>query len=144
MWSFLAFWWWVYFGLLFRSLGNYFSWPGGYRRAVVYFSRALRRSPGEARLYFWRGTLYWRELGDHTRAEADLSRSIELDPRRPRTFLNRAFVRWYDTPPRYDLAAEDLRTYLSLSQDPYWCAVAREHLERLEREPVAEGPQDSR
>ncbi len=130
---------WVYLGLLSRSIGNQFSWGGGsgthfYRLAVHCFTRGLRYDPGNPSLYYWRGTLYWRELGDYRRAEADLSRAITLAPRMARAYLNRAFARWYASPPDRAGAAEDFRAYLERAQDPYWRQVALEHLQKWEME----------
>jgi tetratricopeptide (TPR) repeat protein len=130
--GFFAYWWWVYFGLLFRAFGNRFAWRAAYQRAVNYFARAIQHSPENANLYFWRGTLYWRELGNNEQAEIDLSKAIELNPKLLRAYLNRAFVRWYDLPPRFAEAAEDLSLYVKHSEDPYWRAVAEEHLLRLQ------------
>jgi len=131
-WSWLAVTMWVYFGLLFRAFGNRFAWLDAYQRAVDCFSRGLDRAPEDARLYFWRGTLFWRELGDSQRAEADLTRAIELAPKMAKAYLNRAFARWYALPPNRRTAAEDFRAYLSHSDDPYWCSVALQHLQQLE------------
>jgi tetratricopeptide (TPR) repeat protein len=122
--------WWIYWGQLFRALANGLAWRGGYLWAVGCFSRALQASPGHARLYFWRGTLYWRELGDNARAEADLSQAIALAPHLARAYLNRAFVRWYGTPPDWEAASQDLRAFLARSDDPYWRRIAQEHLQQ--------------
>lgn len=131
VWSFLATGWWIYWGQVFRSLGNRFAWREGYRLAVDCFTRGLRHSPGHAALYFWRGTLRWRELGDSAQAETDLSQAIALSPQMARAYLNRAFARWYATPPNREGAAEDFRAYLARSSDPYWRGVAQEHLQQL-------------
>ena len=128
----LASWWWIYWGLFFRGLGNRFAWKEGYGRAVGYFTRGLAAAPKNASLYYWRGTLYWRELGDPARAEADLTQAIELSPdKMARAYLNRAFARWYTLPPNQEGAAEDFRAYLERGSDPYWRHVAQEHLEQL-------------
>jgi len=131
-WAYLAATVWSYFGLLFRSFGNRFGRPATYRRAVSCFTRALQYAPQDASLYFYRGTLYWRELGDFQQAEADLTRAIELDPSLARAYLNRAFARRYALPPNRSGAAEDLRAYLDRADDPYWRAVAEEKLQELE------------
>ncbi len=125
---------WIYLGLLFRSFGNQFAWRWAYRLAVECFTRGLRYDPENPYLYYWRGTLYWRELGEHLRAESDLSQAISLAPRMARAYLNRAFARWYASPPNRAGAAEDFRAYLDLEQgqDPYWRQVALEHLQRPE------------
>lgn len=125
---------WTYLGLLFRSFGNQFAWKWAYRLAVECFTRGLRHDPENPYLYYWRGTLYWRELGDPPRAEADLSRAISLAPRMARAYLNRAFARWYASPPDRAGAAEDFRAYLEQDKDPYWRQVALEHLQRWESE----------
>ena len=132
--AFLAAMWWTYWGQLFRALGNRFGWRGEYHRAVACFSRGLIAAPQNARLYYWRGTLYWRELGDPARAEEDLSRAIELSPQMARAYLNRAFARWYTLPPNREGAAADLRAYLERGDDPYWRSVAQEHLAQLSGE----------
>lgn len=131
-WSFVAEPFWVYFGLLFRAFGNQFAWRAGYQAAVACFSRALRHAPENARLYFWRGTLYWRELGEVEKAEADLTRAIELDPQMARAYLNRGLARWYAAVPDRAAAAADLRAFLERSTDAYWREVARQHLEQME------------
>lgn len=141
-WSVLAYWWWVYFGLLFRSFGNSLGGRKAYRRAVSCFSRAMRHSPEEARLYYWRGTLYWRELGALERAEADLTRAIELNPKMSRAYLNRAFARTYARPPDLVGAREDLQAYLNYGRDPYWRGVAEEQLARLEQRLEVPPPPD--
>jgi len=130
--------WWIYWGLLHRGFANRFAWREGYERAVRCFTRALAHMPANARLYYWRGTLYWRELNDPQRAEADLTQAVELDPRLGRAYLNRAFLRWYALSPDHDGAAADLRAYLERGSEPYWRAVAQEHLDKLE--PGATGP----
>ncbi|MGB9723504.1 MAG: hypothetical protein ACP5OO_11460 [Chloroflexia bacterium] len=129
--SFIATTFWIYLGLLFRSFGNQFAWRQGYRWAISCFSRGLHHDPDNPYLYYWRGTLYWRELGDCRQAEADLSRAIALAPRMARAYLNRAFARWYASPPDRAGAAEDFRAYLERDQDPYWRQVALEHLQKL-------------
>lgn len=125
---------WTYFGLLFRAFGNQFSWVGAYQRAVECFSRGLRHAPQNAHLYFWRGTLYWRELGQSQQAEADLTRAIALDPQMSRAYLNRGLARWYAVPPDRQGAAADLQAFLQRGSDPYWRQVALEHLRRLQKE----------
>jgi tetratricopeptide (TPR) repeat protein len=131
--------WWIYWGLLYRGFGNRFGWRSGYERAVRYFTRALAHAPQNAYLYYWRGTLYWRELNDPAQAEADLGRAIELAPRKmARAYLNRAFLRWYALPPDRARAAADFRAYLECGDEPYWRSVAQEHLANLE--PGGAGP----
>lgn len=130
--SLLAGAWWVYWGLVYRAFGNRLGWREGYERAVRYFTRALADMPSSARLYYWRGTLHWRELNDPAQAEADLSRAIEIAPHKmARAYLNRAFLRWYALPPDRDGAGADFRAYLERGSEPYWRSVAQEHLERM-------------
>jgi tetratricopeptide (TPR) repeat protein len=131
LWSSLAAAWWTYWGLLFRALGNRLAWRESYHRAVGFFTRGLAATPQRANLYYWRGTLYWRELGDPAQAEADLTKAIELNPKLARAYLNRAFVRWYTLPLNPEGAAEDFRAYLEHGSEPYWRRVAQEHLEQL-------------
>lgn len=135
---------WTYLGLLFRSFGNQFAWKRAYRLAVECFTRGLRCDPEDPYLYYWRGTLYWRELGDCQRAEADLSRAISLSPQMARAYLNRAFARWYALPPNRAGAAEDFRAYLERAKDPYWRQVALEHLQRYETEEQPRAPSADR
>ena len=135
-WSFVAVPFWVYFGLLFRAFGNRFAWRGGYRAAVACFSRALAYAPGNAQLYFWRGTLYWRELEETGRAEADLSRAIELDPKMARAYLNRGLARWYAAEADRAAAVADLRAFLEHSTDSYWREVALRLLQQAEQSPL--------
>lgn len=131
-WAFLAAVWWGYWGLLYRAFGNRLNSRGAYRRAVACFTRALAHAPEDARLYLWRGTLYWRELGATPLAEEDLGRAIELAPAMSRPYLNRALARWYALPPDRAGAAEDFCAYLERADDAYWQAVAREHLAQFE------------
>jgi tetratricopeptide (TPR) repeat protein len=133
-WRYLAATLWAYFGLLFRAFGNRFGQPETFRRAVACFTRALAYAPADASLYLWRGTLLWRELGEHREAEADLSRAIQLEPSLARAYLNRAFARAYAFPPDRAGAAADLRAYLERADDPYWHAVAAELLRELEQQ----------
>ncbi len=135
-WSFLAKVFWIYFGLLFRALGNRFGWGDSYGSAVRCFSRAMAHDPGDAHLYFWRGTLRWREFGDVAGAEADLTRAIELDPHLTRAYLNRGLARWYTLPPDRAGATADFRAFLECSGEPYWRGVVEELLGR------AAGPSD--
>jgi len=135
-WSFVVVPFWVYFGLLFRAFGNQFAWRGGYRAAVACFSRALGHAPGNAQLYFWRGTLYWRELGEIAKAEADLTRAIELDSQMARAYLNRGLARWYAAGADRAAAAADLRAFLERSSDAYWREVALRLLEQAEQPPA--------
>lgn len=138
-WSLVAVPFWIYFGLLFRAFGNQFAWRGGYRAAVACFSRALGYAPQNAHLYFWRGTLYWRELGEIERAEADLTRAIELNPQMARAYLNRGLARWYAAKVDRAAAAADLRAFLERSDDAYWREVALRLLEQVEQPPVVGG-----
>ena len=129
--SLLASWWWIYWGLLYRGFGNRFGWQWGYERAAHYFTRALIHAPENAQLYYWRGTLYWRELHDPQQAEDDLSQAIELAPEKmARAYLNRAFLHWYALPPDREGAAADFRAYLERGDEPYWRSVAQEHLDK--------------
>jgi tetratricopeptide (TPR) repeat protein len=131
-WAYLAALWWIYWGLLYRAFGNRLGMGGAYRRAAACFTRALAHTPEDARLYLWRGTLYWRELGSIRLAEEDLGRAIELAPEMGRPYLNRALARWYALPPDRASAAADFRSYLERADDAYWEAVAREHLAQFE------------
>ena len=128
----LASWWWIYWGLVWRSLGNRLASREFYQRAVLDFTRALLHTPHDANLYYWRGTLYWRELGDAPAAEADLTQAIELAPQKvARAYLNRAMLRLSAVPPDRDGAAADLAAYLERGTEPYWRSVAQEYLEQL-------------
>jgi tetratricopeptide (TPR) repeat protein len=129
--SSLASGWWAYWGLVFRGFGNWLAWKEGYARAVDCFTRGLAATPRRANLYYWRGTLCWRELGELGQAEADLTRAIELNPNLARAYLNRAFVRWYALPPNREGAVEDFQAYLARGDDPYWRGQAQEHLQGL-------------
>jgi tetratricopeptide (TPR) repeat protein len=134
-WSFLAKTFWIYFGLLFRAFGNRFGWSDAYQGALSCFSRALEHAPQDAYLYLWRGTLYWREFSATQKAEADLTRAIELDPRLARAYLNRAFARWYALPPDRPGAAADFRAFLERSAEPYWRGVVEELLQQFAAAP---------
>jgi len=139
LWAYLAATTWTYFGLLFRAFGNRFGRIATYERAVACFSRALAHAPQDASLYYYRGTLYWRELSDPKQAEADLTRAIELNPALSRAYLNRGFVRRYALPANPSGAMEDLHAYLDRADDPYWRAVAMEELRQLEEESAQPG-----
>ena len=130
-WSFLMAVWWTYLGMLGRALGNASGQRGAYQWSVSCLSRAIVYTPEEANLYFWRGTLHWREFAAYEQAESDLSRAIELKPDLIEAYLNRAFVRQYTSPPNRAGAIQDLQTYLGQSTDPYWCGVAQEQLDQL-------------
>ncbi|MBN1484316.1 MAG: hypothetical protein JXA37_06295 [Chloroflexia bacterium] len=130
-WNFLLSWWWVYWGLFNRALGNRRRSRYAYTRSVACFSRALGHMPDDAQVYLWRGTLYWRELDRPAQAEADLDRALELNPRLAEAYLNRAFVRQYRLPPDRAGAVRDLRAYLEYGRDTYWRQVAQQQLQQL-------------
>ncbi len=126
--------------MLQRAFGNAVGWMPAYRDAVRCLDRAIKLAPNDSRLYFWRGTLYWRELREPAAAETDLSHALVLAPRLARAYLNRAFARLEKVPPDQAGVVQDLKAFLQLDQDPYWTEVAEERLKELEAR--SRGPED--
>lgn len=131
-WSFLMAIWWTYLGMLGRALGNTSGQRRAYQWSVSCLSRAIAYTPDEANLYFWRGTLHWREFATYEQAEADLGRAVELNPGLAEAYLNRAFVRQYTFPPNRAGAIQDLQAYMERGTDHYWRGIAQEQLRQLE------------
>ena len=78
--------------------------PGYYNRALAYtrigryeqalsdFNKAIELGMTEAKVYFWRGTLYGRDLKNYTESLKDYNRVIEIDPKYAAAYYNRGTV----------------------------------------------------
>jgi tetratricopeptide (TPR) repeat protein len=71
-------------GVAFRNIGQY-------QRAVVDYTEALHRAPGDAMIYANRANAR-RELGELRNALNDANKAIELDSRRPASYYTRGAV----------------------------------------------------
>lgn len=73
--------------------------------AMPYFENALRRSPGDAQLFYNRGLAY-QTLGEIDKAIKDYSKCLSLSPLTKKAYYNRALA--YIAKKDYSLAKRDL------------------------------------
>jgi tetratricopeptide (TPR) repeat protein len=121
-----------------RHYGNLYGNPDEYWAAIENYTRAVELDPAYAEVYYSRGVLYWREIGNHYRAIEDLTRVIEIDPSRAEAYFNRAMA--YRARHEIECASADLERYLAEGQDEYWIESARRQLAELRAEAPAGKP----
>lgn len=112
-----------------RHMGNAYGNRQEHRAAVGNYTRAIVLDPSYTYVYFSRGVLRWRELGEFEAAIDDLTRVIELDPTWAEAFFNRALA--YKMNMQYDQAIADFQRYLEEGNDQFWLDAARKQLEEL-------------
>jgi tetratricopeptide (TPR) repeat protein len=115
-----------------RHFGNLYGDQTQHWAAIEYYTRATILDPTYAQVYFSRGVLYWREVGNHYRAIQDLTRVLELDPNWSRTYFNRGMAHKLRGEPTKAIA--DFERYLAEGSDEYWLGSARRQLAELRGE----------
>lgn len=99
-------------GGLHRYFGNQNSMPGEHRRAVHYFSRALKANPEMHQARLARAVILCRELEEIDAALGDLDMLIARDPTDGAALFNRALA--HQQAGRYEVALSDIERYLAL------------------------------
>ena len=112
-----------------RHMGNAYGNRQEHRAAVGNYTRAIALDPTYTYVYFSRGVLRWRELGEYEEAIEDLSRVLELDPGWAEAIFNRALA--YKMNMQYEDAIVDFERYLEEGRDEFWLDSARRQLEEL-------------
>ncbi len=85
---------------------------GNYDLAIVYFTRAIAREPGNAIIYNDRAMAY-RAKGDLDRALGDLNTALQLNPGYATAYSNRGLI--YQARTEYDLAIADFNRAIELN-----------------------------
>ena len=112
-----------------RHMGNAYGNRQEYFAAVGNYTRAITLDPAYTYVYFSRGVLRWRELGEYEEAIKDLSQVLELDPAWAEAIFNRALA--YKMNMQYEDAIVDFERYLEEGRDEFWLDSARRQLEEL-------------
>jgi tetratricopeptide (TPR) repeat protein len=115
-----------HFGNLHGNRDDHWSAIGNYTRAVIL-------DPNYAEVYYSRGVLYWREIGEYSRAIQDLTRALELEPTRTRAYFDRGLAYKLHNEPA--LASADFEHYLAQGDEDFWLEAARRQLAELRGEP---------
>ena len=115
-----------------RHFGNVYGNQRDYWFAIESYSRAAVLDPDYAQVYFSRGVLYWREIGNPYRAIQDLTRVLELDPAWTDAYFNRAMA--HKMRREWDRAIADLESFLITGTDDFWCDAARRQLAEMRQE----------
>jgi tetratricopeptide (TPR) repeat protein len=116
-------------------MGNAYSNQQEYRAAVGNYTRASILDPSYTYVFFSRGVLRWRELGEYEGAIKDLTRVLELDPGWTEAIFNRALA--YKMNLQYEDAIADFERYLKEGTDEFWLESTRRQVADL-RELMAE------
>lgn len=122
-----------------RHFGNSYGDLQEHWAAIENYTRAAALDPTYAQVYYSRGVLYWREIGNHYRAIQDLTRVLELAPTWAEAYFNRAMAYKLHNEP--EKAIVDLECYLTCGRDPFWLEMARRQLAELSEE--ADAPRRS-
>jgi len=112
-----------------RHFGNLYGNREEHWAAVGNYTRAGILDPTYAEVYYSRGVLYWRELGEYERAVQDLTRALELDATRAEAYFNRGMA--YSLNHQADRALADFERYLEQGSDEFWLDAARRQLAAL-------------
>lgn len=99
-----------------NNLGMAYLMKDHYDTAVVLFNKAIELVPRDAMAFWCRGRAFAGK-GSTEEALTDYNRALFLDPSIQGVYLSRALV-YKDLKKVYDLAVQDLDTFLRLSQDP--------------------------
>ena len=110
-------------------MGNVYSNRQEHRAAVGNYTRAIVLDPAYTYVYFSRGVLRWRELGEYEEAIEDLSRVLELDPGWAEAIFNRALA--YKMNMQYEDAIADFERYLEEGSDQFWLESSQRQLDEL-------------
>jgi len=111
------------------NLGNLYYVAHHNDEALNWVNQGLSKEPSSAFGHFLRGSLA-STSGDYLRAEKELQRSLELDPKLSKAHL--ALVNLFMRQKRNPEAADELRIFLKLSPDDAMAPKAREVLKKLE------------
>jgi tetratricopeptide (TPR) repeat protein len=115
-----------------RHFGNLYGDQKEHWAAIENYTRATVLDPTYSQVYFSRGVLYWREIGNHYRAIQDLTRVLELDPNWSMAYFNRGLAyKLRDEPTK---AIADFERYLEEGTDEFWLESARRQLTELRGE----------
>lgn len=112
-----------------RHFGNLHGDLEEHWAAIEDYTRAALLDPAYAQVYYSRGVLYWREIGNYYRAIQDLTRVLELVPTWAEAYFNRAMAHKLRNEPEKAIA--DLEQYLAHGRDPFWLETARRQLAEL-------------
>lgn len=121
-----------------RHFGNLYGNKQEYWSAVENYTRAASLDPDYAEPYYCRGVLYWRELGEPSRAIEDLSHVLELDPARAQAYFNRGLA--YKLQDEFERAIADFERYLAEGSDAFWLESAQRQLLELRDAVEPPGP----
>ena len=110
-------------------MGNAYGNRQEHRAAVGNYTRAIVLDPTYTYVYFSRGVLRWRELGEYEEAIEDLSRVLELDPGWAEAIFNRALA--YKMNMQYEDAIADFERYLEEGRDQFWLESSQRQLDEL-------------
>ena len=92
-----------------RHFGNLHGNKEDHWSAIGNYTRAAVLDPSYAEVYYSRGVLYWREIGDYARAINDLTKALELEPMRTRAYFDRGLAYKLNNEPA--LAVPDFERY---------------------------------
>jgi tetratricopeptide (TPR) repeat protein len=112
-----------------RHFGNLYANQAEHWAAVENYTRAAVLDPTYVQVYYSRGVLYWREIGNYYRAIQDLTRTLELDPTRSEAYFNRGMAHKLHN--ETDRAAADFEQYLAQGTDEFWLDAARRQIKEL-------------
>ncbi len=118
-----------------RHFGNLYGDLEQHWAAIENYTRAVTLDPTYAQVYYSRGVLYWREIGNHYRAIQDLTRVLELVPTWAEAYFNRGMA--HKLRNEHEKAIADFECYLTYGKDPFWLESARRQLAELRDESEA-------
>jgi tetratricopeptide (TPR) repeat protein len=113
-----------------RHFGNSYGSMREYRMAVADYGQAIEARPANARAYYNRGVLWWRELRDYERAVQDLTEALELAPDMARAHFDRGMA--HKLQGQWDLARSDFQAYQSRGESDFWVDAAQRQLAELD------------
>ena len=116
-----------------RHFGNLHGNKDDHWSAIGNYTRAAILDPNYAEVYYSRGVLYWREIGEFARAIQDLTKTLELEPARTRAYFDRGLA--YKLCNQPALASADFESYLAEGDEDFWLEAARRQLAELRGEP---------
>lgn len=124
--------WWYVWGLNLCYRGNRTAERAYYESGVRSFTRALDLWPTMAHVYYRRGLICGRELGNYAAAFADLYRATELCPEWAEPYLQRGlFYRFQGNPTE---AIANLQRFLELSDYSDWREEAEHQIAQIRAE----------
>lgn len=109
-------------------LGTAYYFIGNYKKALEKFNRSLELNPEQAVVNSNLGFLYL-DLVRYQEAITRFKKAIEIDPTYPDPYFGLASV--YEKLVEKEDARKNWEKYLTLSKDPRWITIAKEHLKKL-------------